>query len=173
MAMLNEVMVLMCMLLELVAQVIEGAGVERNLLEESAEADTNKAERDLGSGSGSLMGGRPLTWLVLAVNGPGSGPPVGLRWNPIGTSQCSLLRSQGTKTKAVLGGAYEEGLLNGSQETACAAQRIHSSFYSQSTGILEERTSYPHETSKQGQIRHPLPKEICPPSPPRRRHTTP
>ena len=128
--MLNEAMVLMCMLLELAAQVIEDAGVERNLLEESAEVDTNKAERDLGSGSEPLMGDRPLTWLVLAVNGPGSGPPVGLRWDPAGTSQCSLLRFQGTKTKAVLGRTYEEGLLDASQETACAAQRIHSSFYS-------------------------------------------
>lgn len=165
--MLNEAMVLMCMLLELAAQVIEDAGVEQNLLGESAEADTNKAERDLGSG-GSLMGDRPLTWLVLAVNGPGSGPPVGLRWDPVGTSQCSLLQFQGTKTKAVLGRAYEEGLLDASRETACAAQRIYSSFYSQSTGILKERTSYPHETSKQRQIRHLLPKEIRPPPSPRR-----
>jgi len=89
--MLNEAMILLCTLLELAAQVIEDAGVEWNQLEESAEADTNKAERDLGSGSGSLIGDRPLTWLVLAMNGPGSGPPVGLLWDPVGAIQCSLL----------------------------------------------------------------------------------
>lgn len=77
--MLNEVMASTCMLLELAAQVIEDAEVERNRLEESAEVDTSKAERDFGSRPGSSMDDRPLSWLSLAVNGSGSGPPVGLR----------------------------------------------------------------------------------------------
>jgi len=77
--MLNEAMASMCMLLELAAQAIEDAEVERNRLEESAEVDTSKAERDFGSRSGSSIDDRPLSWLSLAVNGSGSGPPVGLR----------------------------------------------------------------------------------------------
>ena len=76
--MLNEAMASMCMLLELAAQAIEDAEVERNRLEESAEVDTTRAERDFGSGSGS-MDDRPLSWLVPAMNGYDSGPPVGLR----------------------------------------------------------------------------------------------
>ena len=126
--MLNEAMASMCMLLEFAAQVIEDAEVERNRLEESAEVDTTKAERDFGSCSGSLMDGRPLSWLILAMNGSGSGPPVGLRQNPVGSSQCSLLRFQGTKTKAALGRSSEEGLFDKSHETACATQRTRSSY---------------------------------------------
>ena len=89
--MLNEAMASMCMLLELAAQVIEDAEMERNQLEESVEVDTTKAERDFGSGSGSSIDGRPLSWLILAMNGSGSGLSVGLRRHPVGSSQCSLL----------------------------------------------------------------------------------
>ena len=74
--MLNESMASMCMLLELAAQAIEDAEAERSRLEESAEVDTDKAERDFGSGSGSSMDGRPPSWLVPVVNGSGSGPSV-------------------------------------------------------------------------------------------------
>ena len=54
--MLNEAMASMCVLLELAAQVIE-----------DAEVDTTKAERDFGSGSGSSIDGRLLSWLILLV----------------------------------------------------------------------------------------------------------
>ena len=50
--MFNKAMASMCMLLELAKQVIEDVEVEQNRLEESAEADTTKAEQDFGSGSG-------------------------------------------------------------------------------------------------------------------------
>jgi hypothetical protein len=128
--MLNEALASMCMLLELAAQAIEDAEVERNRLEESAEADTSKAERDFGSGSGSSMDDRPLSWLIPAVNGSGSGPPVGFRWNPMGSSHCSLPQFQGTQTTAVLCWTSEEGILDKPPETDCSTEWIHSSFYS-------------------------------------------
>lgn len=83
-AMLNEAMASVCVLLELAAQAIEDAGAERDRLEESTEADTTKAEWNFGSGFGSSVDGRPLSWLVPMVNDSGPGPPVSLRSNPIG-----------------------------------------------------------------------------------------
>ena len=77
-AMLGEAMASMCILLELAAQAIEDAEVARNRLEESAEVDTSKAERGFGSGSGSSMDGRPMSWLVPVANGPVPGQPVSL-----------------------------------------------------------------------------------------------
>ena len=76
--MLNETMNSMSMLLELAAQAIEDTEVERNRLEESTEADSRKAERDFGCGDASSIGGRPVTWLVLVSDDPGSGPQVSL-----------------------------------------------------------------------------------------------
>ncbi|KAF9644332.1 hypothetical protein BDM02DRAFT_3122069 [Thelephora ganbajun] len=79
--MLNEAMGSMCMLLELAAQAIEDAEVERKRLEERVEGDTNKAERDFGSGDGSSTDSRPLSWLVPA-NGSGFSPPVSTYSSP-------------------------------------------------------------------------------------------
>ena len=161
---LNEAMTSMCILLELAAQAIEDAEAERNRLEESAEVDTCKAERGFGSGSGSSMDGRPLSWLVPS----GFGLPVSLRCNPVSSSQCSLLLFKGTEPKAFLGPTSKEGLLNESQEIACAAQGIHSSFNSQQARILEEGASYSHETPEQREIRHPSFEAIRPLPPPQR-----
>lgn len=72
-AMLNDAMASMCMLLELAAQSIEDAEVERKCLEESVEMDTAKAER----GSGSSVGDRPMSWLVpVNANNRGFATPV-------------------------------------------------------------------------------------------------
>lgn len=85
--MLNEVMASMCMLLELAAQAIEDAETERNRLDDSVEVDTSKAERGFGSGSGSSVGGRPISWLDPVMNGSGPGQPVSLcRRNLVGSS---------------------------------------------------------------------------------------
>jgi len=89
--MLNEAMASMCALLELAAQAIEGAEAERTRSEEFTEADSDKAERNFGSGVDSSMGGRPLSWLVPTTNDPDSSSPVSNRvfqWNPTDSRQC-------------------------------------------------------------------------------------
>ena len=99
--MLTEATASMSMLLELVAQAIEDGETERTRLrEELADLDTTKAERGLGSGLGSSIVDRPLSWLVPVGVDNHFAPLVSYSINP--TCYCQYSRNQRNSNPAPL-----------------------------------------------------------------------